>query len=57
MGQAQGGEAGDRGVGSPDAEPEQHVGDRNLRYLELSAVLAGPGRPEAVYVHLLSLSL
>ena len=57
MGQAQGGEAGDRGVGSPDAEPEQHVGDRNLRYLELRAVLAGPGRPEAVDVHLLSLSL
>ena len=55
MGQAQGGEGADRGVGGPDTEPEQHVGDGHLRDLELGALLAGPGRPEAVHVHLLGL--
>ena len=57
VGQTQGGEGGDRGVGCPDTEPQQDVGDRNLRYLELSALLAGPGRPETVHVHLLGLGL
>ena len=57
MGQAQGGEGGDRGVGCPDTEPQQHVGDGNLGYLELSGLLAAPGGPETVHVHLLGLGL
>ena len=57
VGQAQGGEGGDRGVWSPDTEPEQDVGDGNLRDLHLSALLAAPGRPQTLHVHLLGLGL
>ena len=57
MGLAQGGEGGDSGVGCPDTEPQEDVGDGHLRDLELRALLAGSGRPEAVHVHLLGLGL
>ena len=54
---SQDGQSADGGIGGPDAEPEQDIGDGHLGYLDLGTlltVLATP-RPEAVHIHLLGL--
>ena len=54
---SQDGQSADGGIGRPDAEPEEDIGDGHLGDLDLGAlvtVFAAP-RPEAVHIHLLGL--